>query len=243
MCGTPLGCNWATTLAPGVTDGDSDASFEAGRSNSGNSFILSNAAIALGMKKQQSFALSTCEAEIMAGSLASCEAVYLRGLLTGLGFPPPGPTELRMDNSSAINLGHDPEQGIFIYNNRDFVFITPYTPSLFSARHEVKKELPVDCKRKTILLKQRAKDWQRKDRSSKQLQANRVQASLASLVAEASKDHVAALLQLQLLQLNTRAHIFVYTRLCLLLRHNEVIWHCIHQLLRQGRGHKLRMSR
>eukprot|EP00965_Chrysotila_dentata_P125553 4151163-Pleurochrysis_carterae.AAC.1 len=44
----------------------------------------------------------------MAGSLAACEAVYLRGLLTELGFPPPGPTELRMYNSGAINLPHDP---------------------------------------------------------------------------------------------------------------------------------------
>eukprot|EP00965_Chrysotila_dentata_P026944 894261-Pleurochrysis_carterae.AAC.1 len=43
----------------------------------------------------------------MAGSLAACEAIYLRGLLTELGFPPPGPTELRMDNSGAINLAHD----------------------------------------------------------------------------------------------------------------------------------------
>eukprot|EP00965_Chrysotila_dentata_P227776 6196216-Pleurochrysis_carterae.AAC.2 len=44
----------------------------------------------------------------MAGSLAACKAVYLRSLLTELDFPPPGRTELRMDNSSAINLTHDP---------------------------------------------------------------------------------------------------------------------------------------
>eukprot|EP00965_Chrysotila_dentata_P104563 3453046-Pleurochrysis_carterae.AAC.1 len=70
--------------------------------------MLSDAAIAWGMKKQQSVALSTYKAEIMAGSLAACEAVYMRGLLTKLGFPPPGLTELRMDNSGAINLAHDP---------------------------------------------------------------------------------------------------------------------------------------
>eukprot|EP00965_Chrysotila_dentata_P175247 5784695-Pleurochrysis_carterae.AAC.1 len=45
----------------------------------------------------------------MAGSLAACEAIYLRrGLLTELGFPPSGLTELRMENSGAINLAHDP---------------------------------------------------------------------------------------------------------------------------------------
>eukprot|EP00965_Chrysotila_dentata_P029317 974108-Pleurochrysis_carterae.AAC.8 len=108
MCGTPVRCNWAPTLGP-VTNGGSDASFQAGRSTSGYSFMLYNAGIAWGMQKQQSVALSTCEAEIMAGSLAACKAVYLRGLQTELGFPSPGPTKLRMDNSGApIDLAHDP---------------------------------------------------------------------------------------------------------------------------------------
>eukprot|EP00965_Chrysotila_dentata_P137785 4558515-Pleurochrysis_carterae.AAC.1 len=107
MGGTPVRYNWAPTLGP-VTDGVSDASFEAGRSTSGYSFMLSDAVMAWGVKKQQSVALSTCEAESMAGSLAACEAVYLGGLLTELGFPPPGPTELLMDNSGAINLAHAP---------------------------------------------------------------------------------------------------------------------------------------
>eukprot|EP00965_Chrysotila_dentata_P227775 6196216-Pleurochrysis_carterae.AAC.1 len=43
MGGTPARCSWALTLGP-VTDGDSDASFEAGRSTSGYSFMLSDAA-------------------------------------------------------------------------------------------------------------------------------------------------------------------------------------------------------
>eukprot|EP00965_Chrysotila_dentata_P211851 6186679-Pleurochrysis_carterae.AAC.3 len=107
MGGAPLRCNWAPTLGL-VPDGNSDASFEEGRCTSGYSFMLSDAEIAWGMKKQQAVALSTWEAEIMAGSLAACVAIYLRGLLTELIFPPPGTTKLRMDNSGAINLGHDP---------------------------------------------------------------------------------------------------------------------------------------
>eukprot|EP00965_Chrysotila_dentata_P124879 4128483-Pleurochrysis_carterae.AAC.10 len=55
--GTLVCCNWALPLSP-VTDADSDASFETGRSTSGYSFILSDAAIAWGMKKQ-SIAMST----------------------------------------------------------------------------------------------------------------------------------------------------------------------------------------
>eukprot|EP00965_Chrysotila_dentata_P149132 4925662-Pleurochrysis_carterae.AAC.2 len=66
--------------------------------------MLSNTAIAWGMKKQQSIVLSMCEAKIMAGSLKACKAVYLRGLLTELVFPPSGPTRLRMDSSGAIDL-------------------------------------------------------------------------------------------------------------------------------------------
>ena len=102
-----LCADWAPVRGP-VTDGHSDASFELGRSTSGYDFMLAGAAVAWGVKKQQSVALSTCEAEIMAGSLAACEAVFLRGLLTELGHAPPGPTVLRMDNSGAIDLAHDP---------------------------------------------------------------------------------------------------------------------------------------
>eukprot|EP00965_Chrysotila_dentata_P195423 6176980-Pleurochrysis_carterae.AAC.5 len=71
--GTSVHCNWAPTLGP-VIDCDSDAS-------------LRQAAPPLATA-QQSVALSTCEAEIMAGSLAAWEAVHLRSLLTELGFPP-----------------------------------------------------------------------------------------------------------------------------------------------------------
>eukprot|EP00965_Chrysotila_dentata_P203735 6181915-Pleurochrysis_carterae.AAC.5 len=49
--GTPVRCNWAPTLDP-VTDGDSDALFEAGRSTFGYIFMLSGSAIAWGVKKQ-----------------------------------------------------------------------------------------------------------------------------------------------------------------------------------------------
>eukprot|EP00965_Chrysotila_dentata_P074604 2464215-Pleurochrysis_carterae.AAC.2 len=69
--------------------------------------MLSENTINWDMKKQQSDALPTCEAEIIASSLAACEAVYMRGLLTNLGFPLPGPTELRKDKCSAINLAQD----------------------------------------------------------------------------------------------------------------------------------------
>ena len=64
--------------------------------------------MAWAVKKQASTALSTQEAEIMAGSLAACEAVYLRGILDFLGEPQKDPTLILMDNSSAITLAKDP---------------------------------------------------------------------------------------------------------------------------------------
>ena len=44
----------------------------------------------------------------MAGSLAACEAVFLRGLLKELGRAPEDATALEMDCSSAIDFAYDP---------------------------------------------------------------------------------------------------------------------------------------
>ena len=60
------------------------------------------------VKKQQSIALSTYEAEIMAGSLAGCEAIFLRGILKELNHAQVCATVLKMDSSSAVDLAHDP---------------------------------------------------------------------------------------------------------------------------------------
>ena len=102
--GAKLNFNWAPRVA--VT-GYSDASFEVVHSTSGYTFTLL-AAISWGVKKQESIALTTQQAEIVAGSLAACECVYLRGLLVETGHPPEEPTVLYMDNSSAIDLAFDP---------------------------------------------------------------------------------------------------------------------------------------
>ena len=60
------------------------------------------------MKKQESIALNTQQAEIVAGSLAACDAIFLRGLFAETGHPCEEPTVLYMDNSSAIDLAFDP---------------------------------------------------------------------------------------------------------------------------------------
>jgi hypothetical protein len=106
---TVVDMDWAPSRGP-ITDGDSDANFEPKRSTSGYMFTLFGTAISWCVRRQQSIALSTTEAEFMAGSLAACEAVYLRGLMGEFGHEQSAPTVLRLDNSGAINLAHDAVQ-------------------------------------------------------------------------------------------------------------------------------------
>eukprot|EP00965_Chrysotila_dentata_P053100 1762033-Pleurochrysis_carterae.AAC.2 len=94
MGSAPVSCNWAPTL---------------GRSLHlwlKSTFYAVRRCDCLGHEAAANTALSTCDAEIMAGSLAAAyEAVYLRGRLTELGFPPtPVPTELRMTDTSYNEL-------------------------------------------------------------------------------------------------------------------------------------------
>ena len=72
-------------------------------------FILNQAAISWGSKKQKSVALSSCEAEIVAGSEAGKEAVHLASLCEELGLSESGPVDLMMDNRSAIDVAYNPE--------------------------------------------------------------------------------------------------------------------------------------
>jgi len=96
--------------APRVTvKGSSDADFAIAHSTSGWAFSRpGGGALDWGVKKQDNIALYTQEAEIVAGSHAACAGVGLRGLLEECGFPQKEPTVLYLDNSSAIDLAHDP---------------------------------------------------------------------------------------------------------------------------------------
>ncbi|MGB0243952.1 MAG: reverse transcriptase domain-containing protein [Candidatus Nanopelagicales bacterium] len=100
-----LNMSWA----PRVTvKGSADSTFEMAHSTSGYVFFLSGAAVAWSVKKQKSIALSSYEAEVMAGSLAACEAVFLRGIMSETGNTQLEPTVIQMDSSSAIDLANDP---------------------------------------------------------------------------------------------------------------------------------------
>ena len=89
--------------------GMSDADWAVRHSTSGQVFIFNQAAISWGSKKQKSVALSSCEAEIVAASEASCEAVALERFIREFGLKDSEPIDLFVDNKSAIDVAYNPE--------------------------------------------------------------------------------------------------------------------------------------
>ena len=102
-----LGLRYSRVSSPlsGMTDSD----WAVKHSTSGFVFSMGSACISWGSKKQPTVALSSCEAEIMAGTEAAKEAIYLGNFLEELGVPADGPITLGMDNSAAIDLSYNPE--------------------------------------------------------------------------------------------------------------------------------------
>ena len=96
---------WAPRV---VTTGYADANFELAHSTSGYAFLRLGGAISWGTKKQESIALHTQHAEIVAGSLAACESIFLDGVSKEAGVTRTSPTTLYMDSTSAIDLAFDP---------------------------------------------------------------------------------------------------------------------------------------
>ena len=81
----------------------SDSDWSTSHSTSGWVILYCGAAVGYGSKRQQSVALSSTEAEIMAASQAAAEIMYFRGILQELGHDL-GPTTLYVDNQGAIEV-------------------------------------------------------------------------------------------------------------------------------------------
>ena len=82
-----------------------------GHSTSGHAFFINEGGATIwGVKKQRALAISSCEAEIYAASLAACVATWVRKFMVGCGFKPDGATLIWEDNQGAISLSHDPTQ-------------------------------------------------------------------------------------------------------------------------------------
>ncbi|CAJ2647902.1 unnamed protein product [Trifolium pratense] len=78
------------------------------RSTSGYLFKFQNAPVSWCSKKQSVIALSSCEAEYVAGSLVACQANWLQSLLIEMKIIDNITIMLKIDNKSAINLTKNP---------------------------------------------------------------------------------------------------------------------------------------
>jgi hypothetical protein len=102
-CGLSYDGDHDFTLS-GYTDSDCVGSVSDRKSTSGCCFSLGSAMISWQSRKQSSIALSTAEAEYIVACSASCEAIWLRKLLTGLFDLEMEATTILCDNQSCIKM-------------------------------------------------------------------------------------------------------------------------------------------
>eukprot|EP00253_Pinus_taeda_P033359 PITA_33359 len=88
----------------GYTDSDWAGSVDDRKSTSGYVFHMGSGAISWASKKQLVVALSTAEAQFVAATAATCQAVWLRRVLRDLCHEQENGTTIYCDNSSAIAL-------------------------------------------------------------------------------------------------------------------------------------------
>jgi hypothetical protein len=79
------------------------------KSTGGFMFFLGKGLISWSSQKQPIIALSSTEAEYIALASAARESIWLRRFLNEIGLEQSGPSEIRVDNQSAIKLAHNPE--------------------------------------------------------------------------------------------------------------------------------------
>ena len=93
----------------GFVDADWGSDPNGRKSRSGYIFTLCGGIISWLSKKQATVALSSTEAEYVAASIATQEAVWLRALLADLKFIQDAPTVIEEDNQGAIALSKNPK--------------------------------------------------------------------------------------------------------------------------------------
>ena len=104
----------------GFFDADWAGDADNRRSTSGYVFKVANSTVSWCSKKQATVAKSITEAEYVALSQATQEAIYLRKLLADLGYKADSPTVLKEDNQGAIELPRNPR---FHNRTKNFHFI------------------------------------------------------------------------------------------------------------------------
>jgi len=97
-----------TLTLTGYCDSDWGSDKTDRRSTTGYVFQIGGAPISWTSKKQKTTALSSTEAEYMAATQATKEAIYLRRLLKDLGHEQTSPTVIREDNQGTIAIARNP---------------------------------------------------------------------------------------------------------------------------------------
>jgi hypothetical protein len=92
----------------GYSDSDLGGDVDGRKSTTWVMFFLGDMVISWTSQKQKAAALSSCEAEYMAGTAGACQAVWLRRLLGEFGAMNIQQPTLKMDNQSAIALSKNP---------------------------------------------------------------------------------------------------------------------------------------
>jgi transposase InsO family protein len=100
-------CPGATHFV-GYSDSDHAGDIDTSKSTSGILFFLGKCLVSWQSVKQQVVALSSCEAEYIAASTASTQALWLARLLGDLLGRDTGAVELRVDSKSALALAKNP---------------------------------------------------------------------------------------------------------------------------------------
>ena len=93
----------------GYTDADWEGDQDDRKSTSGYIFLLCGGAISWKSQKQKCVALSTAEAEYIAMSTATQEAIWLRQLIAEISNSSKSPTLMFEDNQSAIAMARNPQ--------------------------------------------------------------------------------------------------------------------------------------
>lgn len=92
----------------GYSDADWGGDQATRRSTSGYIFMMGGGPVSWCSKRQATVALSSCEAEYIALTQATKEAVWLRLLLAEFGVPDAAPTRILADNQGAMALAKNP---------------------------------------------------------------------------------------------------------------------------------------
>lgn len=89
---------------------DSDYAEDEGdrRSTSGYTFMIGNRAVSWASKKQSIVTLSTTEAEFVAATNGAFQALWLKNVLSEIGFDQGSGTTMFCDNISTIKLSKNP---------------------------------------------------------------------------------------------------------------------------------------